>query len=97
MAGAFSVAGQETRSPLSLWRRFASVSGISESKFFAYYETSANGTGIRVGEVLAPAQPMCLSGDLGVARPLQSFQYVATDTAKTVLDSMTQLRAASAA
>lgn len=88
IVGAFIIAGQETSTPVSLWRRFAKVSGISHRKFFEYYATSDLGTGIRVGSVLIPRQPLNLMSSLGIRRPPQSFQYVKPTKALSVLNAM---------
>lgn len=88
VVGAFTVAGQDTSTPLSLWQRFAQVAGIPRLKFFDYYSSSALGTGIEVGSVFAPRQPLNLTASLGVRRPPQSFQYVTHETAQSALGAM---------
>ena len=88
VVGAFTVAGQDTSTPVSLWQRFAQVAGIPRRKFFDYYSSSALGTGIEVGSVFAPSQPLNLTASLGVRRPPQSFQYVAPETARSALGAM---------
>ncbi|HEX5542501.1 MAG TPA: ASCH domain-containing protein [Micromonospora sp.] len=88
LVGAFTVAGQDTVAPTTLWRRFAAVAGIPRAKFFAYFATARQGTGIRVGSVLAPPAPLNLCDTLGVARPPQSFQYVPQENAAAVLTAM---------
>jgi predicted transcriptional regulator len=88
VVGAFTVAGQHTSSPASLWKRFRQDAGIPRLKFFDYYGSSAKGTGIKVGMVLAPRQPLNLKSSLGVRRPPQSFQYLTAETAQSALDAM---------
>jgi predicted transcriptional regulator len=88
VVGAFTVAGQYTSTPVSLWKRFAKVAGIPRLDFFDYYSSSARGTGIEVGMVFAPRQPLNLTASLGVQRPPQSFQYVTPETARSALDAM---------
>jgi len=91
VVGAFTVTGQDTEHPRSLWRRFKKVAGISRDGFFAYYEGRASGTGIRIGERLAPEAPLSLPDAFGVPRPPQSFQYLARDRVETVLGDMSPL------
>lgn len=86
--GAFTVIGQDTTHPATLWQRFADVSGITRVKFFEYFHARDVGTGIRVGEVLIPDRHLALSSSLGVTRPPQSFQYVAEHKAKKILRGM---------
>lgn len=88
VVGAFTVTGQDTHEPRKLWRLFKKVAGISKSGFFAYYAEREHGTGIRVGEVLVPEAPLSLQDDLGVARPPQSYQYLADHTARPILSGM---------
>lgn len=88
VVGAFAVTGQRTQAPSALWRRFRTVAGIPRSGFFAYFQGRRHGTGIEVGDVLVPAAPLRLDRDLGVARPPQSFQYLARETACPLLASM---------
>lgn len=97
IVGAFVIAGQETSTPVSLWRRFAKVAGISYGKFFEYYAASAVGTGIRIGSVLIPDKPLNLMLSLGVRRPPQSFQYVTPATALPAINAMTRTRFSSKA
>jgi predicted transcriptional regulator len=88
VVGAFTVTGQDTYPPHQLWRLFKTVAGISRPKFFAYYSEREHGTGIGVGEVLIPEAPLSLQDDLGVARPPQSYQYLADHTAASLLGGM---------
>lgn len=81
----FSVDGQETETPRTLWDRFRDVAGISRAKFFAYFDDRSHGTGIKVGEVLTLEDPWHLVEDLGVARPPQSYQYLGADRARPLL------------
>lgn len=87
--GAFSVAGQETMEPESLWSRFHTVAGITKRRFFDYFSGRAIGTGIMVNEVFRPDAPLSLSHDLGVTRPPQSYQYLPVDAAREALSRMT--------
>ncbi|WP_459682153.1 hypothetical protein [Rhodococcus sp. no. 34] len=73
---AFSVTGQETLNPRKLWTQFRQVAGIPQDRFFAYFDGKSLGTGIKVGDVVTPRQPLCLSTAFGVKRPPQSFQYL---------------------
>lgn len=86
--GAFSVAGQETMEPESLWTRFHTVAGITKWRFLDYFNGRATGTGIMVNEVLRPDAPLSLSHDLGVTRPPQSYQYLSVDAAREALARM---------
>ena len=88
VVGAFTVAGQYTSTPMSLWKRFAKGAGIPRRQFFDYYSSSARGPGIEVGIVFAPRQPLNLTASVGVQRPPQSFQYLTPKTARSVLDAM---------
>lgn len=97
VVGAFTVTGQVTTNPRTLWQQFADVSGISKRKFFEYFGARSHGTGIGVGEVFAPAELIYLSEALGVSRPPQSFQYVPADKAASALRAMTRVRVAPAA
>lgn len=89
VVGAFTVEGQHTLTPGDLWNRFAEVGGIDSESFDAYYAGRAAGTGITVGQVLAPATPLGLRDRLGLTRPPQSFQYVGMDAAADLLREMT--------
>jgi predicted transcriptional regulator len=91
VVGAFAVNGQHTSSPPSLWRRFRRVGGISRDLFFDYFAGREQGTGIHVGAVLAPAEPLPLLDSVGVARPPQSYQYLPSETAGRVLAGMTRV------
>lgn len=86
--GAFTIGGQETMDPESLWSRFHTVAGITKRRFFAYFSGRATGTGIVVDEVLKPDAPLNLSRDLGVSRPPQSYQYLPADAARDALRRM---------
>lgn len=86
--GAFTVTGQDVEHPKTLWRRFKKVAGISRDGFFAYYDGRVSGTGIRVGDRLAPAEPLPLADTFGVSRPPQSFQYLTGDPVRDVLSAM---------
>lgn len=88
VVGAFTVEGQHTRNPHTLWRLFRGVGGISWSDFMDYYEGRPLGTGITVGEVLRASEPMRLNADLGIARPPQSFQYLSAQSAKLAILAM---------
>jgi len=89
VVGAFTVDGQHTLSPRMLWRRFRDVAGIGWDDFQIYYAGRRAGTGIAVGEVLCPAEPLCLQQQLGIRRPPQSFQYVSSESAAGALLEMT--------
>lgn len=88
VVGAFTVTGQDTTSPTRLWKRFSKAAGISRSKFFEYYSGRRQGTGIKVGDVLVAEEPLPLYESLGVARPPQSFQYLAGSAAQEALSQM---------
>lgn len=85
---AFTVVEQHTLEPRSLWQRFKEVAGIGKQDFMSYYSGYSTGTGIAVGEVTRPSEPLCLKSRLGIARPPQSFQYLSEETARTTLGSM---------
>lgn len=91
IVGAFTVQNQATATPSSLWRRFATVAGITRHGFFLYFADRQHGVGIQVGEVFAPPAPLSLADDLGVARPPQSFQYLAQAAAEPALAGMTPI------
>lgn len=76
VVGVFSVTGQTTASPTSLWQRFKKVAGISQDGFDAYFDGRDSATGIGVGDVVVLEEPLCLRDDLGIGRPPQSYQYV---------------------
>ena len=86
--GAFTVHSQETTAPSTLWAKFEPVAGISHEAFFSYFSDRTHGTGIRVGSVLAPPNPLSLNDDLGLARPPQSYQYLAETEASQLLSGM---------
>ena len=88
VVGAFAVVEQHTLAPRSLWQRFKDVAGIGKQDFMSYYTGYSTGTGIAVGEVIRPSEPLCLQSRLGIARPPQSFQYLSEETARTTLGSM---------
>lgn len=85
VVGAFTVDDQHTASPQMLWRQFRQVAGISWTDFRAYYAGRSAGTGIAVGAVLQASQPLCLRRDVGVQHPPQSFQYLPSEVASSVL------------
>ncbi|MBW3068974.1 ASCH domain protein [Actinomyces sp. 594] len=84
VVGYFTVNGQETSSPASLWRDFRDQGVISEDDFFAYYAGRSQATGIKVGEATRLRNVLPLS-DIGVSRPPQSFQYLPRDRFAKVL------------
>lgn len=88
VVGAFTVSGQQTSSPSRLWRKFSRCSGITRSKFLAYYAGRPQGTGIGVGEVFVTQRPLTLEESLGVSRPPQSYQYVPAAAARELLSQM---------
>ena len=88
IVGAFAVNEQVTLAPQMLWRRFRHVAGIGWADFTAYYTGRQSGTGIAVGDVLVADEPMCLQSRLGLFRPPQSFQYLPTETGRTLLGEM---------
>ncbi|WP_460839872.1 ASCH domain-containing protein [Nocardioides marmoraquaticus] len=95
--GAFTVTGQDVEHPKTLWRRFKKIAGISEDGFFTYYDGRVSGTGIRVGDRLAPAEPLPLTDTFGVARPPQSYQYLTGDIVEDVLSEMAFIGSANTA
>lgn len=88
VVGAFTVEGQHTLDPQSLWRLFSEVGGIARTDFFHYYEGRAQGTGISVGEVLHAAEPLSLFEAFGISHPPQSSRYVSAELARAALSSM---------
>lgn len=88
VVGAFSIAGQDTSTPSTLWRRFSSVAGISRARFFEYFAASAHGTGIKVGKILVTDGALPLNTALGIQRPPQSYQYLCPNRARSVLMAM---------
>lgn len=85
VVGYFTVEGQETSTPDSLWSRFRDRGVIDENDFFAYYAGRDRATGIRVGAATRLRRPLSLTLDLGVAHPPQSYQYLPSDRFATVL------------
>ncbi|WP_247595361.1 ASCH domain-containing protein [Actinomyces procaprae] len=83
--GYFTVEGQETSSPASLWGDFHAQGVISEDDFFAYYAGRDQATGIKVGKATRLRSALSLVHDLGVAHPPQSFQYLPHDRFAKVL------------
>jgi predicted transcriptional regulator len=88
IVGAFAVDGQRTLSPQMLWREFRNVAGIGWGDFRAYYAGRRAGTGIAVGQVFRPDEPLCLRQRLGIARPPQSVQYLNSESAASALRGM---------
>lgn len=88
VVGAFSVDGQQTTSPSELWRMFGKVGCITRDKFRSYYRSRAEGTGIKVGDVLVAPEPIDIGNELGVSRPPQSFQYLTVAQADHVLTQL---------
>lgn len=82
---AFSVAGQVISTPEELWRRYRGVAGISRTAFFDYYRGRAAATGIQIGNVTTFSNWRCITADLGLARPPQSYQYVSLKAALPLL------------
>lgn len=87
VVGYFTVEGQETSTPASLWGQFHDRGVIDENDFFAYYAGRDRATGIRVGTATRLRQPLSLTQDLGVAHPPQSFQYLPSDRFAKVLSA----------
>lgn len=87
VVGAFSVKGQETADPESLWRKYCHIAGIDRGKFDAYYGAHSQGTGIQIGEVLRASSALDLEVALGLPRPPQSFRYIDVSLARRLLDS----------
>lgn len=92
IVGAFSVKGQLTSSPTFLWESFDKVAGIGLDLFNAYYSAQRIGTGIRIGCVFEASSRFCLSDAFGMRRPPQSYQYVDTERAVSLLEMMTQVQ-----
>ncbi|WP_199906914.1 hypothetical protein [Aeromicrobium chenweiae] len=88
VVGAFTVVGQHTLPPRMLWQQFKEVAGIGRDDFMAYYSGRRAGTGIAVGGVFHAEAPIGLWEDLGIARPPQSFQYLASDIATQILEAL---------
>jgi len=88
VVGAFEVEAQHTLNPRTLWKRFKEVAGIGWTDYIAYYSGRTAGTGIAVGEVLTPDEPLCLREKLGLTHPPQSFQYLQDETARAMLAVM---------
>jgi predicted transcriptional regulator len=66
-------------SPTMLWRRFGSVSGLSESEFFNYFEGVEIGTALELGELnqfenMLPLHALRLI--TGKFQPPQFFTYL---------------------
>ncbi len=85
VVGYFTVEGQETSTPDSLWSQFRDRGVIDENDFFAYYAGRDRATGIRVGAATRLRRPLSLTLDLGVAHPPQSYQYLPSERFATVL------------
>lgn len=83
--GYFTVDGQETCTPESLWDEYRDQGVIGEGDFFNYYASRERATGIRVGTATRLSRTLSLVDDLGVARPPQSFQYLPGDRFEKVL------------
>lgn len=86
--GAFVIAGQYTTTPERLWDTFHTVGGIGSDPFHEYYGELNVGTGIKVGEVLVAPRAFPLQESLGISRAPQSFQFVDSIKAKTLIDMM---------
>jgi len=86
--GAFAIAGQKTASPQKLWEAFHEIAGIDLDSFEAYYGTLDEGTGIEVGEVLVAPHAFSLLETLGLTRAPQSFQFVDSEKARILMNSM---------
>lgn len=76
LIGWFSVARQDTQSPVQLWGKFRSGAGISKQGFFEYFGDRTVGTGIVVGSSAQFRTPVALTALSAVQRPPQSFQYL---------------------
>ncbi len=88
IVGAFTVAGQETSSPMNLWKEFGQGAGIGWGEFFDYYQSHAEGTCIRVGDILICDHYVNLNQAFGISRPPQSFQYVDAECARQLMETM---------
>lgn len=82
---AFAVVGQMTSTPEELWRTYRRVAGISKSAFFEYFRDRGFATGIQIGDVSSYSERRCITTDLGLARPPQSYQYVSPESALPLL------------
>lgn len=78
VVGAFTVAGQELRSPDALWRRHRRHAGISKAGYSAYYDGAETAVGILVGDVEPLEEPLKLDMLGPGLRAPQSFQYLDT-------------------
>lgn len=83
--GYFTVDGQETRTPESLWDEYCDQGVIGEGDFFNYYAGRERATGIRVGTATRLRRALSLADDLGVPHPPQSYQYLPDECFEKVL------------
>ncbi len=90
--GAFTVAGQETSTPNTLWQTFGEAAGIRHHKFMEYFRWRTKGTCIRVGDVFLASEHLKPSNVFGISRPPQSFQYVNVECAISLLARMQLVR-----
>lgn len=88
VVGAFAVRDQHSLSPHKLWLRFEEVAGIGIKDYVNYFSGRETGVGIEVGDIWRAHTPMYLRESFGIARPPQSFQYLADDTAVLTLKSL---------
>lgn len=85
--GWFTVRHVRRSTPAALWRRFSSVAGIGRRAYFDYFDGTEYAYGIEIGKTTVLASPLELDQVLPGLRAPQSFQYLAADSIKPVLDA----------
>ena len=75
VVGWFQTKRFEQMSPSALWKRFASVGGISEEQFNIYYNGSESGVAIHVDKPQRLANPVSIK-QTKVATAPQSYAYL---------------------
>lgn len=71
----FDVRSVISESPRELWKLTNEFAGIDEDRFFQYFNGSAEGYAIEVGDIRTYANSVCPMEAFGIPPP-QSFAYV---------------------
>ncbi len=76
LTGVLEVDTIDQGSPLQLWRKYHTVSGLTRARFFDYYEGARGAVAIRIARAWPLHTPMELRQLGGRISPPQSFSYL---------------------
>jgi predicted transcriptional regulator len=75
LMGRAKIAALHTASPMSLWRRFGSVSGLAKSEFLCYLEGLDQGVVLVLEDVKTLREPLSLEALRGLAKGFNPPQF----------------------